>query len=299
MSVDNKERIFLVGGTGNVGRPLVRELLAKGIPVTLYTRTSDRAKALFRDLSSPLLTIVQGDYQELTTFEQAIKGHQRLFLLVDDLAHMASIVGNIASKAFGVGIQQIVHVSSAIAAERWRSTSVAVQHYLAEDAIFQLVTKQHQDKHYVTLRPQRFMSNLKNDIPSIIKQQVIIDTVPSHQQQGWISPNDLARIAAQVLQDPIQKHANAVYDIVGDSLTLEERADACSKVLQLPVTYKQTTPENKYKMLTQYAPHVIAYELSTFQGFVNENISPGLSILLDREPERLDAWLLANKSLFQ
>ncbi|CDS12597.1 hypothetical protein LRAMOSA04783 [Lichtheimia ramosa] len=299
---DNKERIFLVGGTGNVGRPLVRELLAQGIPVTLYTRTPDRAKALFQDISKPLqlLTIIQGNYQELTTFEQAIQGHQRLFLLVDDLLNMASIVDSIASKAFSAGIQQIVHVSSAIAAERWRSTSVAVQHYLAEEAIFQLVRKQHQDKHYVTLRPQRFMSNLKNDILSIIKQGVIIDTMPKDQKQGWISPNDLARVAAQVLQDPIQKHGNAVYDTVGDSLTLEERADICSNILQRPVTYKQTTPENKYQMLSQHAPHVIAYELSTFQGFDNEKVSPGLSILLGREPERLDAWLFANKAqLFQ
>lgn len=296
---ENKERIFLVGGTGNVGRPLVRELLEQGVPVTLYARTPYRAKMLFNDISNPPLTIVQGDYQELTTFEQAIKGHQRLFLLVDDLAHMSSIVDGIAYRAYAAGVKQIVHVSSAIAAERWRSTSVAVQHHLAEDAIFQLVQKQHQDKYYVTLRPQRFMSNLKNDIPSIVKQGVIIDTVPKDQKQGWTSPNDLARVAAQILQDPIHKHANAVYDTVGDSLTPEERADVCSSILQRPVTYKQTTPEDKYKTLSQYAPHVIAYELATFQGFEKENVSPGLSILLGRAPERLVAWQQYNKTLFQ
>lgn len=43
----NNERIFIVGGTGNIGIALVHELLDKNAAVTLFTRNPAKINAFF------------------------------------------------------------------------------------------------------------------------------------------------------------------------------------------------------------------------------------------------------------
>ena len=39
-------KIFVVGGTGGIGRPLIAELLAKGHDLVALTRSQEKAQAL-------------------------------------------------------------------------------------------------------------------------------------------------------------------------------------------------------------------------------------------------------------
>jgi uncharacterized protein YbjT (DUF2867 family) len=115
------EHIFVVGATGNVGSNIVRQLLEKGSRVTIYVRSPAKATALFPGQES-LLSIVQGDYSDLTPFDNAIaNGFTRLFLLVqaEGLAMtMAELKSRMATVAYNSGVKQVVDVSSYCAGER-------------------------------------------------------------------------------------------------------------------------------------------------------------------------------------
>ena len=55
-------RVFVAGGTGAIGRPMVTELLAKGHTVIALTRSSDQAQALVeRDLEPAIADVFDAD----------------------------------------------------------------------------------------------------------------------------------------------------------------------------------------------------------------------------------------------
>ena len=51
-------KIFVAGGTGAIGRPLIAELLAKGHALVALTRSSERAQALAKQGIEPALADV-------------------------------------------------------------------------------------------------------------------------------------------------------------------------------------------------------------------------------------------------
>jgi uncharacterized protein YbjT (DUF2867 family) len=45
----SKERVFVIGASGNIGIGVVRGLIKKGIDTTAYVRSEEKAKDLFKD----------------------------------------------------------------------------------------------------------------------------------------------------------------------------------------------------------------------------------------------------------
>lgn len=113
------EHIFVVGATGNVGSNTVRQLLEKGSRVTIYVRNPAKATTLFPGQES-LLSIVQGDYSDLTPFDNAIaSGFTRLLVLIQaEGVAMAELKSHMATVAYNSGVKQVVDISSYCAGER-------------------------------------------------------------------------------------------------------------------------------------------------------------------------------------
>lgn len=119
------DRIFVVGGTGNSGKQLVRDLIKADIPTTLYTRDPTNASSLFQDAKQ--LNTVKGDLSDLTPLKEAIKGHTRLFMVIPYSANMSRVKPAIAEIAYNAGVKQIVDVSgTANFAPGWRQSFLGV-----------------------------------------------------------------------------------------------------------------------------------------------------------------------------
>ncbi|CAO3658989.1 unnamed protein product [Rhizopus stolonifer] len=270
------ERVFIIGGTGNVGSKTVNDLLAKNIPVTLYARQPEKVNKLFANNS--LVQVVQGDYDDLAPLKEGLKGH--------------------TSWAYEAGVKQVVDISSMWASMPWRSTSIGTSHYYAEKAIYEIPNR----GAFVTLRPGRFMSNLFFfDGP---RGDHIVDTMEEDKIQGWISPNDIGAVAAVVLSEPIEKHADLVYELSGDIVTPAQRTQYFSRTIGREFTYKKISPKEKYDVIMSigHFNHAFAYtlaaSLSSFD-IQHHHISNGITILLGREPETLEKFILDNKAAFK
>ncbi|KAG1471289.1 hypothetical protein G6F56_002210 [Rhizopus delemar] len=290
------ERVFIIGGTGNVGSKTVNDLLAKNIPVTLYARQPEKVNKLFANNS--LVQVVQGDYDDLAPLKEGLKGHTRLFLLIADLLKMVDLKKKISSWAYEAGVKQIVDISSVWASMPWRSTSIGASHYYAEKAIYEIPNR----GAFVTLRPGRFMSNLFFfDGP---KGDYVVDTLEENSTQGWISPNDIGAVAAVVLSEPVEKHADLVYELSGDLVTPAQRTQYLSRAIGREFTYKKISPKEKYDaiMSIDHFNHAFAYtlaaSLSSFD-IQHHHISDGIIILLGREPETLEKFIFDNKAAFK
>ncbi|KAI7848302.1 hypothetical protein BDC45DRAFT_574994 [Circinella umbellata] len=286
-----QERIYFIGGTGGVGSKAVQDVLAQGIPVTIYTRQPEKSN--FKD--RPNVTLVKGDYDDLAPFESSITGHTRLFLLVANIGNMPRIKGILSKIAYTAGVKQIVDISS-LTIDAYPFTFVAQAHLRSEEAIR---AAQNDNSSYVSIRPWRFMSNLVWQQQSIKVQGQLVSATPLHTVQAWISPGDIGALAAIVLTEPIEKHGNAIYPMVGELLSNNDRAQILSKVFNHSIGYKQCTIQEQYGVLTEIFSgfHKMAYDFA--QDFKpDHNYSPGLSLILGREPETLEQWLTNNKNLF-
>ncbi|KAI8149934.1 hypothetical protein BJV82DRAFT_585256 [Fennellomyces sp. T-0311] len=289
------ERIYVIGGTGNVGTATVKELLKNKVLVTVYTRSPEKAKTVFGDDSN--LTVVQGELADLKPFEDTIAGHTRLFLLLspDNVFNFPKYKVAIAEKAYAAGVKQIVHNSSISTIFPWRSSVIGEANRRSEEGIVNIPNR----GAYVAIRAARFFINhLTVEFNSIKFANAIVDTIDPDIEQAWTSTNDVGLVAANILQEPVEKHGDAVYELIGDVVNSADRAEILTKALGRKISYIKTTPEEKYKTLIEKAglPHILAYE------FLKENtapvqVTPGFSILLKRKPETLAQWLEANKSL--
>ncbi|KAG2192640.1 hypothetical protein INT46_001098 [Mucor plumbeus] len=287
------ERIFVIGGTGNVGTKAVNDLVAKDIPVTLYSRNPTKVAELFSN--NQHVNVIQGDLSDLTLLKEGMKGHTRLFLLYNSFEDFAEKKEAIAKLAYASGIKQIVDISSFSASEPWRTSFIGTAHIDAEKAILRIP----QRGSFVTLRPGRFMSNLLT-FERASPEGLMFDTVNEDEPQGWISPNDIGAIAAVVLSEDIKKHADSVYELIGDIITPAERASIASRVLERSIRYQKVSPSIKYDSLMKLGifPHFAAYNLAATVPSMapTTSISTGIFILLGREPETLEQYILLNKT---
>ncbi|KAG2217727.1 hypothetical protein INT45_001270 [Circinella minor] len=280
-------RLYVIGGTGTVGSLVVQELVKqRGTQVTVYARSP--AKVLQADN----VTIVQGDLDDLTPFEKSISGHDRLFLLVPDRSDLDKIMITISKTAYVAGIKQILDISSTTLPSR--TFSIDHKHHVAEEAIYAIPKR----SAYISIRPTNFMTNTLFLVHTIKNHDFIMDSADPEELQEWISPFDIAQVAARILQDPIEKHGDAAYELIGDLKTPLQRAFILSNVLGRTITYKQVSAQELYDHFLEFTKnHNISYFLSTFQR--SNPVTRGLSVLLGgRIPESYETWATKNKQAF-
>ncbi|KAG2211798.1 hypothetical protein INT46_007982 [Mucor plumbeus] len=285
------ERVFIVGGTGNIGTKTVNDLLDNQIAITLFARNVKKVSTLFPN-GGDLLNVLQGDLQDISPIKEGIKGHTRLLLLVHDFASFTAIKKTIATYAYDAGVKQIVDISSSAVNLGWRTSAIGAIHYSGEKAIFDIPNR----GYFVALRPARFMSNMLRDRP--IANDGIYTTAPIDFRQGYISPNDIGAVAAVVLREDVDKHADATYNLTGDIITPRQQTDITSRLIGKKVTYHQISAAEMYNnmMSTGWLAHPFVLDLVDHDGIENNlTITPSIEILLGRKPETAEEYLALNK----
>ncbi|KAI9257165.1 hypothetical protein BDA99DRAFT_573490 [Phascolomyces articulosus] len=270
------EKYYLTGATGQIGKVVLQELVKAGVQITVYTRSPDKVP------KANNITIVEGDFKDLTPFENSIAGHTRLFLLIADRDNLTNIKIAMGTRAYAAGVKQIVDLS----AKRlpYRSYNGLHIHELAEDALYAIKDR----GYHVALRPTNFMSNM-NFFDIVKKQDRIVDTADPDEKQEWISTTDIGLAGARILLQPVEKHKDATYELVGAIATPAERAAILSKVTGRQITYTQLPVQELYDYYINggFTPD-LSYYLATYQ--VVDPVSRGLPLLLGRAPESVEVW---------
>ena len=117
--------VFVTGGTGFLGKNLVRELVRRGERVRLLARDPARA----RDVAGPAVEVVPGDLVDTDAVRSGLEGCERVFhvaSLVKEWTRDSSIFDRVNVKAFRTlleatreaGVKRIVYTSSFMAIGR-------------------------------------------------------------------------------------------------------------------------------------------------------------------------------------
>ncbi len=195
------QRILVVGGTGLLGRPVVRRLLADGYRVRVLSRSPDRARALLGEGCE----VVGGDVDDPPSLEAAVGGcagvHVNLPEFDPDLESRGT--ANVARAAARAGVGRLTYVSGMTVAEQNAWFPMVRAKLRAEEAIRQSGVP------YSIFRPGFVMETLDKSFRGPFALVVGRQPHPFH----MVAAADFARMVSAAYARP--EAANKVFVIHG------------------------------------------------------------------------------------
>ncbi len=103
--------ILVTGATGRTGSEVVKALIAKGEQVRALVRDPQRAEAI----QGPGVELVVGDVEQPESWDAALQGVGKVFLLSPEGPQMAEMHGKLADAAKRAGVTHLVRMSILVA----------------------------------------------------------------------------------------------------------------------------------------------------------------------------------------
>lgn len=224
--VGTKPVVLILGATGRTGSHLVNLLEPECDRLEL--RVAIRKPEQADQFSKRGMITVPLDLDDLSTYEAALKGVQRLFMITGYTVDMMNQGKNLTDVAKDAGVEYIVHVGTFH--QPGRPQSKLIRHYIWHQLIETYIEAS--GISWTHLHPNAFMQNFFGAV-----QDDTLRMFFGHERVGLVDCFDLARVAASALREPDQ-HIGQRYFLSVDALTMTEAAQILSEELGRTITYE-------------------------------------------------------------
>ncbi|MEU2288994.1 NAD(P)H-binding protein [Streptomyces sp. NPDC013178] len=274
--------IVVTGAGGNVGRPLVRALLAAGEQVTAVSRRISMTQP------SAGVRHHQADLTEPKSLKPVLDGAETLFLLTSgDFMAAGGNLNDVVEVIGTAGVQRIVLLSS-------QGVSAGVHTSALEDAVTQ------SGLDWTILRPGSFHSNTLQWADTVRGQRTVMAPF-GDVALPTIDPADIAQVAAAALRDAA--HAGNVYELTGPvAISPREQAAAIGDALGEPVRFVEQTRSEAKAAMVRFMPEPVVEHTLDILGAPPaglRRVSPDVELLLGRPPRAFAQWATLNIAAFQ
>lgn len=274
--------VLVTGATGNVGRLVVDELVARGVPVRALTVDPERA-ALPEGVE-----VAVGSLAKPSTLPAALSGAEAVYL-----APYARTVSRFCELAGEAGIRRVVALSGSSVGDTHPSSS---GHGFA--AVEKAVDAAGFDRTF--LRPGAFMINSLGWASSVRERGEVRSVYPGATQTP-IDLSDIAAVAAQVLAT--DGHGGRIHELSGpEGISLAEMASAIGEALGKPVPFVELTPQEQVAewVAAGYPEGVASWLLENFEVTAREPQVPTgvVEELLRRPGVSFAEWVKGNVAAF-
>lgn len=257
--------ILVTGATGNVGRNVVNQLVARGADVRALVRDPSKA-----DLPAGV-EVVQGDLLDVDSLRRVMSGVSTLFLLngvVADEYTQALIALNVAREA---GIERIVYLSVIHS-----DVYVNVPHFAGKFGVERMIEQM--GLNATILRPAYFMDN-EITIKDVVTGYDIYPMPIGDKGLAMTDARDVGEIAAIEL---IRREHSATplplnrINLVGpDTLTGASAAAIWTKVLGRTIAYPGDDTAGFEQNLRQFMPSWMAFDMRLMaERFLSDGMLP-------------------------
>ncbi|WP_066373809.1 NmrA family NAD(P)-binding protein [Herbidospora mongoliensis] len=259
-------RILVTGATGNVGRPLVTQLLAAGHEVRALTRNPEKAGL------PDVVEIVQGDLSQPSALFEGVEA-----------AHLITFAGDPAA------IAEAARGLSRVTVLRGHPEADPLELALREAGL-----------RPTCLAPVEFMSNALEWADSIKAEGVVrhgFATMPS----SMVHEYDIAAVAAVALTE--DGHQGKEYWITGpELLTAPEKVAVLSKVLDREIRFEELTAEQMtaHWAAWGFGEEDIAFmlQMSTDPPIAGRTVLPTVEQVTGRPARTFADWVAENTGAF-
>jgi|RhiMetdeSRZDD1v2_1073273.scaffolds.fasta_scaffold29916_6 uncharacterized protein YbjT (DUF2867 family) len=232
--VNTDKTVLVTGATGRQGGAVIRHMLPKGWKLRALTRNPGGHAA--RDLADQGVEVVQGDLEDRTSLEQAVRGVYGVYSVQDfwtvGSKREVQQGKNIADVARKAGVEHFVY-SSVGGAER----NSGIDHWESKWEVEKHIRKLGLPA--TMLRPAAFMENYYIDQVEVgILKGKLVDPIRADKPYQTIATDDIGAFAALAFERP-RDFIRLELEIAGSELTNPEAAQVFSRVLGKPVKFRK------------------------------------------------------------
>jgi uncharacterized protein YbjT (DUF2867 family) len=283
------EPILVTGASGNVGREVVKALLAKGERVRGTAVNEADAKGIPGEGTE----IVFFDFGNPQSYEPAFAGVKKMFLMRPPMiSDVETYIKPVIQYATSVGVEQIAFLSLVGVENKSYVPHYKVEKYLEESGIA-----------YTFLRAGFFMQNLDTTHRLDIIEHNDLFIPAGKAKTAFIDARDIGAVAAHVLTTP--GHENKAYELTGsEALTYYQVADIFSEVLGRKISYsKPSMSRFAWRMHERgypwgYVGVMSGLYLTTRFGAA-EKVADDVAVLLNRPPITLRQYVRDYAAVWQ
>jgi len=256
--------ILVTGATGKVGREVVRQLAAAGVPARALVRDPAHAS----HIRIPGVDIVVGDLARPETLPPAFAGADRVFLLSPAAPDQVELQSHALEAARRAGAQRIVKVS--VAGGPDAGTQIGRWHWSTEKQI------EASGLDFTFLRPTLYMQQMCAYAPSIAATGSFSAPMGAG-EIAMVDTRDVAAVAIAALTE--EGHHRRIYDLTGpEALSYDAMADAISEAIGKRVVYVHVPPDYaKKQMLAEGVPRWLAEDMIVLFASFREGYGAGVT----------------------
>lgn len=232
------EKFLVIGGTGNIGFPLIKYLSENGVQVVDGSHNLNHARDKFKGMDN--VEIKHFDFLDPATFEDTFEDVTKVFFvrppkLANPKHDMLPFLKFIKEQQ----IDQLVFISL-LGVEKNPMTP----HHKIEEMILDL------DIPYTFIRPSFFMQNLNTTHLMDIKENRDLFIPAGNSRTSFIDTRDIAEVAGICLMN--DKYINQKLNITGpQALSYAEIAQIMTKTFGVQITYSRPSLMKFRKVMLQ------------------------------------------------
>ena len=292
----NEPLILVMGSTGKTGAPVVRLLRERGHRVRAFVRKLDARAGQLAEFGAE--TVV-GDYQDLPSIRDAMKGVRRVYFCYppqgDRLLQAAT---NVAIAARDAGVRGLVNMSQ-ISAREPTASPLAYQHWQSEH-MFDWA-----DIGAAHVNPTFFAEDLYLFTGRTIASEGKMILPFGEGSHAPVAAEDIARVVCAILENP-EPHAGQRHVITGPkNMTPVETAEVLSVVLGKPITYVNPPIEEWRAVLVEkvgFPAPLVAHLAAVAQDY-QDGVFTGVTDVVERiggqPPQSLADFVRAHEREFR
>ena len=278
--------ILVTGATGNVGREVVRLLLAEGEEVAAVTRNPTSA------VFPASVRIVEGDPSHPQTLASALDGVEAIFLVPRAVGDASAELLSLAAKC---GVQRVTAVSAVTVEYGGGYQRFAEAFKAVEDAA------EVSGLQWTFLRCAQFMTNTLIWVPQIQGADVVRGAY-GDAAVSLIHPRDIAAVGVRALLDA--EHAGHAYALTGpQSLTQRDQVRIIGNAIGRNLSWQELPAEQvRTAMISQGTPEEIPDRMLGYLAECLRQPGPSTEVvqrLLGRAPLAFAEWATEKAGAFR
>ncbi len=279
------EKIVISGASGQLGKLVLRELLAKGnTNLIAATRTPES----LTEFAAQGVEVRKADFNAPETLREAFRGARRLLLIsTTDVGQRAQQHGAAIEAAKAAGVEHIIYTSYPDPTHS--VAAVSPDHAATEDLILKSGLK------YTFLGNYLYSEVLMYSLPSATQSGTLYGSAGDG-RAAYVTRQDCAYAAAGVLASAAE-HEDKRYRISGPAAyTRAELTALVSEVTGKPVSYVDLPPDDFKQGLIQagipeaYTPMFVSFDLAIKAGELAK-VTQDVKQLSGHEPQDLRSFL--------